>query len=498
MTRAFAAVVPVIDEGTAIGDVVRGLQAAGACCVLVVDGGSRDVTRAVATAAGAIVVEEGRRGYGRACRTGADLALDALATGHVHERIAFLDGDGSCDPEDVPGLIDALDDADVALGLRSPHLVRPGAMPWHARLGNLMVASILSVRSGRPVHDLGPSKALRRSALSQLRLDDDRYGWTTQLVARALVEPTIRIREVRVGFGNRRGGTSKVSGSWPASLAAGRAMLRMAWSETAPRPLLCLMAKAPRAGNAKTRLAASIGVDRTAEFWEACLADAADGARNAASSIGGSLVVMLPDLADAGEVLRIIGPGWTPIVQTRPGLAAALIDVFLAAFDRGADRAVALAGDSPGLPPARIARVLVGLDSSANGGALGPTEDGGYHLVALRWGRVPRWLPSAVRRLLRRRLERRLRRGFTDHRMGGSSAFDATRRNLESAGWRVSSVEIWPDVDTVEDLDTLSTVLSREELDPRWGSRTRDWLRSYWSVTGASTTLEPPRDRRRL
>lgn len=494
MTRAFAAIVPVIDERTAIGDVVRGLRAAGACCVFVVDGGSRDDTRAVATAAGAIVVEEGRRGYGRACRTGAEHALQAPAAGHVHERIAFLDGDGSCDPADIPALVTTLDDADVALGQRSGQRIEPGALPWHARLGNRIVAAILSARGGRPVHDLGPSKALRRATLEQLHLDDDRYGWTTQLVARAVIEPTTRIREVSVGFRRRRGGTSKVSGSWKASLAAGRGMLGVAWQETVSRPLLCLMAKAPVAGNAKTRLAAALGEDRTAEFWEACLADAADGVREATRSIGGSPVVMLPDLADVGPVLRIIGPGWTPVVQTRPGLAAALIDVFLAAFDRGADRAVALAGDAPGLPPSRIERALAVLDESANRAVLGPTEDGGYHLVGLRWRRVPRWIPAELRRLLRRRLERRLRQGFTERRMGGTSAFEATRRNVESAGWRASGVERWPDVDTVADLDALSTVLSRDDLDPRWGCRTRDWLKSYRSAAGASTTLEPPRD----
>lgn len=496
MTPGFAAVVPVIDERTAIGDVVRGLRSAGACCVLVVDGGSQDDTRAVAVAAGAIVVVEVRRGYGRACLTGAEHAFDEVAIGHDHERIAFLDGDGSCDPSDTPALVAALDDADVALGLRRPHLIEPGAMPWHARLGNRMVAAILTARAGRPVHDLGPSKALRRAALEQLHLDDERYGWTTQLIARALIEPTIRIREVPVSFRQRRGGTSKVSGSWPASLAAGRAMLGVTWRETAPRPLLGLMAKAPRAGSAKTRLMTSLGEDRTAEFWRACLADAADGALEAARAIGGSSVVMLPDIADAGAVLGIVGPAWTPIVQTRPGLAAALADVFLAAFDRGADRAVAIAGDSPGLPPSRIERAVVVLDQAANGAVLGPTEDGGYHLVGLRWRRVPRWIPAELRRLLRRRLERRLRRAFIERRMGGSSALEAARRSLRSAGWRVTSVEPWPDVDTVADLDLLATVLDREELDPRWGSRTRDWLNRDRSSDGTSTTVEAPPNRR--
>ena len=492
MTRGFAAIVPVIDERTAIGDVVRGLRAAGACCVLVIDGGSRDDTRAIATSAGAIVVAEPRRGYGRACRTGSEHALDTTAVGHLHQQIAFLDGDGSCDPGDVLALVDALNDADVALGFREPHLKEPGAMPWHARLGNQLVAAMLSARSGRRVHDLPPSKALRRSALEQLNLEDDRYGWTVQLVARALVEPTIRIREVPVRFLRRRGGTSKVSGSWRASLAAGRAMLGMAWQETAPQPLVCLMAKAPGGGNAKTRLATALGEHRTAEFWQGCLSDVADSATAAARSLGGSCVVMVPDRAAASAVLGIIGSGWIPIVQTRPGLAAALVDVFLAAFDRGADRAVALAGDSPGLPPSRIERAVTVLDKQANSAVLGPTKDGGYHLVGLRWRRVPRWLPVALRRFPRRRLERRLRTGFIERRMGGSNAFDATRANLVSAGWQVSYVEPWPDVDTVADLDVLATVLRRGELDPRWGRKTRDWLYRNWSVTDSSTPTGAP------
>lgn len=484
MTRAFAAIVPVIDEGIAIGDVVRELRAAGSCCVLVVDGGSRDDTREVATAAGGIVVDEARRGYGRACRTGTERALDRTATDHVHEQIAFLDGDGSCDPGDIRALVDALDDVDVALGLRTPDLLDPGAMPWHARLGNRLVAAILSARSGRPVHDLGPSKALRRAALEQLHLDDDRYGWTTQLVARAMVEPTIRIREVPVAFRCRRGGSSKVSGSLRASLAAGRGMLAVAWAETAPHPVVCLMAKAPRSGGAKTRLAASLGDDLAAEFWEASLGDAADSAAAAAGSLVASRLVMIPDRAATDAVMGIIGHEWTSIIQTRSGLAAALVDVFLAAFDRGADRAIALAGDSPGLSPARIERAFAVLDHTSSAAVLGPTEDGGYHLVGLRWRRVPRWFPAEVRRLLRRRLERRLRSGFVESQMGGASAFESARAKLATSGWRVSTVAAWPDVDTRADLDVLATVLGLDDPDRRWGLRTRDWLNRNRSIAG--------------
>src|ERR1035437_4434562 len=65
-----AVVVPVLNEETAIGAVVAAIPRDLAADVVVVDGGSRDRTAQVAQSAGARVVVERRRGYGRAC--GAD------------------------------------------------------------------------------------------------------------------------------------------------------------------------------------------------------------------------------------------------------------------------------------------------------------------------------------------------------------------------------------------------------------------------------------------
>ncbi len=484
-----AAVIPVIDEQTAIGAIVRGLRDSGACCVYVVDGGSRDGTRRVAVEAGGLLIEEPRRGYGRACLTGAGRALDPAASGHAHDVVAFLDGDGSCDPRDLAVLISALSRADVAFGRRPGRLIETGAMPWHARLGNDLVAVIMSIRAGRTVRDLPPFKALSAPTLARLDLSDAGYGWTTQLVARVIAEPTIRFREVPVRFRRRQGGTSKVSGSLRASVAAGRAMVGRAWSETAARPLLALMVKAPGPGRAKTRLAADIGDEATTAFWTACMSDAADGALDASRAAHLTPVAMLPSVADVDAVVRIIGPAWTPIVQTGPGLGTALADVFLAAFDRGADRAIAVAGDAPGLPPARIEAALAVLARSPRGAVLGAADDGGYHLVGARWRQVPRATPAPIRRRFRRNLADRLRRAFTESATGGTTAFDAAEKGLASAGWQVAGVESWPDVDTVSDLRRLAVLL---DADGRWAPRTAEWLRrNRAEIEGAGPRLAP-------
>ena len=86
-------VIPCLDEEGPIAGVVREVLAQGVDEVIVVDNGSRDATAERAREAGARVVSEPRRGYGRACAAGvANVRADA-------EIVCFLDGDGSDVPE---------------------------------------------------------------------------------------------------------------------------------------------------------------------------------------------------------------------------------------------------------------------------------------------------------------------------------------------------------------------------------------------------------------
>ncbi len=93
-TKPFTSVViPALNEEEPIGGVVRSIPREVAGEVIVVDNGSDDRTAEVAREAGARVVSEPRRGYGRACRAGVNaVAPDA-------EIVVFLDGDGSDCPE---------------------------------------------------------------------------------------------------------------------------------------------------------------------------------------------------------------------------------------------------------------------------------------------------------------------------------------------------------------------------------------------------------------
>jgi glycosyltransferase A (GT-A) superfamily protein (DUF2064 family) len=435
--RSLAAVVPALDEEASIAEVVRGLLAAGACCVLVIDGGSSDATRERAAAAGAVVVREPRRGYGRACLTGAEEAQ----AGHRHDLIAFLDGDGSCDPGELPRLAERAAGADVVFGVRRAGRVEPGAYPWHARLGNRLATAVIRLRTGRRAGDLTPFKVLRAGALARLQLRQEGFAWTTELVARALADRGLVTAEVEIGFRARRGGASKVSGRLLPSARAGVQILRSAMAETRARPRLVLMAKAP--GRAKSRLAAEAGEAVASGFWAASLRDVGARLLPAARDMGLEARVMLAGEDDVRPVGDMVGDAWIPNVQSRPGLGAALSEVFARSFAAGAPRTLAVSADNPTLPPRLLRDALDALRRAD--AVLGPNPDGGYYLVGLR-------------RLPGRSASRALRRAF-GVRLGGDSALEATRRGLREAGLRVALLDPWPDVDTLDDLRSLAATL---------------------------------------
>jgi glycosyltransferase A (GT-A) superfamily protein (DUF2064 family) len=445
--HTLAAIVPAWEEAATIGEVVRGLREAGACCVFVVDPGSADGTQEAARRAGALVIEERRRGYGRACLAG-------IAAARGHELLGFLDGDGSSDPAELSALQRGLAGADLALGRRER--VPAAALGWHARTGNRLVAAILRARTGKSVHDLPPLKLARADALEVLRLDDEGMGWTVQLVGRALAHPALGVVEVPAGFRSRVAGRSKVSGRlWP-SLRAARAMLGQARSSTRRRGLLVLMAKAPRPGHSKTRLAAEMGSHQAAGFWAACLRDSGARLRQFAGLADLDVAAMTPSAEDASEVRRLTG--LPALVQQRAGLGQALLEV----SELPAPFTVAVSGDVPTLPPETVLRAVDAL--RRHRAVLGPGVDGGYYLVGLRRG-VPR---------------RARARAFLEAPMGTERILEHTCAALDDPALLFA----WPDVDSAAELRQLALDLRD---DPSAAPAVAAWLRDHgtgWEEAG--------------
>jgi glycosyltransferase involved in cell wall biosynthesis len=177
---------------------------------LVVDNNSTDDTAEVARRHGADVVREARAGYGAAVHAGVMAARSPV--------VAVLDGDGSLDPRDLPGLVADLErGADMVIGRR--RAVTGLRWPWHARLGTAAVCWRLRRRHGLAVHDIAPMRVARRDALLALGVTDRRSGYPLELLVRAAAAGW-QVVERDVAYGPRTGGKSKVSGSLRGSVVA--------------------------------------------------------------------------------------------------------------------------------------------------------------------------------------------------------------------------------------------------------------------------------------
>ena len=220
-TLAF--VIPALDEESAIGGAVAEILEAATrpeapvavAGVYVVDNGSTDRTAEVAIAAGATVVSEPRRGYGRACLSG------VLAVGEV-DLIALMDGDGSDRPDELPLLLAPLlaGEADLVVGSRTLGSYEPGSLLPQQLVGNRVAAVMLRLLYSVRVTDIGPFRVVRRSDLLALGMREMTYGWSVEMIARA-ARVGLRVREVPVTYRKRAGGQSKVSGNLRASVRAG-------------------------------------------------------------------------------------------------------------------------------------------------------------------------------------------------------------------------------------------------------------------------------------
>jgi glycosyltransferase involved in cell wall biosynthesis len=218
-----AAIVPALDEERVIAQVVGGLRALATAAgpvidrVIVVDNGSRDRTAERAVAAGAMVVHEPRRGYGSACLRGIAAATEA-------DVVIFVDGDGSCDPEDGRNLLEAIGaGADLSIGVRTPQRREPGALTPPQVIGNRIAVTLIRMLWGVRYRDLGPYRAIRTEALHRLRMRDRSFGWTVEMQVRAITGG-LHVCEVPVRT-RRRIGVSKISGTWRGVLGAAKGII---------------------------------------------------------------------------------------------------------------------------------------------------------------------------------------------------------------------------------------------------------------------------------
>jgi len=171
--------------------------------VVVADNASHDGSGKLASAAGARVVVEPRRGYGSAY-----LAGFAAARG---EYIVMADADLTYDFDDIPRFVDALHEgAELVIGDRMDN-IQPGAMPWlHRYVGNPVLTGMLNLLFRTGVKDAHCGmRAVRRDVLPRLDLRTTGMEFASEMVIRAAKEH-LQIAEFPIEY-HPRGGESKLS-----------------------------------------------------------------------------------------------------------------------------------------------------------------------------------------------------------------------------------------------------------------------------------------------
>ncbi|HEX8143005.1 MAG TPA: glycosyltransferase family 2 protein [Pyrinomonadaceae bacterium] len=216
LTPGVSVIIPALNEEACIAEVVRSIPRDVASEVIVVDNGSDDRTAQRASEAGARVVNEPRRGYGRACHAGVrSLAPDCAI-------VVFLDGDGSDCPELMSRLVEPIKAGthDFVIGSRTRGKREPGSMNFQQVFAGRVAGLLLRMLYGVRYTDMCPFRAIRRESLDRLRMREETYGWNLEMQMRA-ARAGLRILELPVDHRCRTGGESKVSGTLSGTFRAG-------------------------------------------------------------------------------------------------------------------------------------------------------------------------------------------------------------------------------------------------------------------------------------
>jgi dolichol-phosphate mannosyltransferase len=209
-------IIPTYNERENIEGIAgRVREAAPSVDVLIVDDASPDGTGELADALAAaderisVLHRTGKEGLGPAYIAGFRWAAE-----HGYDVMVEMDADGSHQPEELPRLLAALEDADLVIGAR---WVPGGKVEnWPKRREALSRGANTYARLmlGIPLHDAtGGYRAFRAATLEKIGLEgvDSRgYCFQIDLALRAL-RKGLRVVEVPITFVERVHGTSKMS-----------------------------------------------------------------------------------------------------------------------------------------------------------------------------------------------------------------------------------------------------------------------------------------------
>jgi uncharacterized protein len=216
---------------------------------------------------------------------------------------------------------------------------------------------------------------------------------------------------------------------------------------------LVIMAKAPRLGSVKTRLAESLSLQAVTELYR-CLLNDTMALAQVLDDV--EIAIMCP-ASDVEDLSQAVAKVVRVVPQTGQGLAAGLASVFAHFATPGQQRVIAFNSDSPHLPASVLETAFDVLEACDL--VVGPTYDGGYYLVGAKASH-----PGL----------------FTSDGMGTANALEALLAHARALGLSIHLTDPFYDIDVAADLSQLADELQRM---PGRAPRTAKWL-SEWASAG--------------
>ena len=203
---------------------------------------------------------------------------------------------------------------------------------------------------------------------------------------------------------------------------------------------VAIMAKAPQAGKVKTRLCPPFSINEAAELYRCFLLDKIAQVR--ALTRATPAIAYTPD--EGRTFFEEFASGFVLVPQRGPDLGARLANSFDHLFAGGYAGALLIDSDTPTLPIGFLQQALDLISTPKIDLVLGPSDDGGYYLIGLR-----KLYPELFERIT----------------WSTAQVMPETIRRAEATGLKVTSLPLWFDVDTAEDLERLKVSLKTSEGD---------------------------------
>lgn len=222
----------------------------------------------------------------------------------------------------------------------------------------------------------------------------------------------------------------------------------MTQAQRRERPVVVVMARFPRVGAVKTRLAPALGFEGAAQVHRELAAHCVARLRPLHAT-GEARIEVHCDGGSTREVRAWLG-GWPRLVRQVDGdLGDRLRASLRAAIESGARLAIVVGSDCPGARATHVRTALRLLET--HDVVVGPAEDGGYWLLGVAADAVPRALPAL----------------FSGINWGGADVFQQTLERAEAASLSVAMCDRLADVDRPEDLGWWGAERVLEEASPK-------------------------------